>query len=82
MLATWVRSVGGTRLRFFEHAALVRDDIPNDLVQWFQPIDARGRMQELPDELPARDTWKNVLYADWDQRLGPGIRLAIPVAPA
>ena len=75
MLATWVRSVGGTRLRFFEHAALVRDDIPNDLVQWFQPIDARGRMQELPDELPARDTWKNVLYADWDQRLGPGIRL-------
>ena len=75
LLASWVRTVGDARLRFFEHAALVRDDIPDDLVQWFQPVDAQGRMLEVPDQLPAQDTWKNVFYADWDQRLGPGIRI-------
>ena len=75
ILATWTRLVRGGRLRFFEHCALVRDDIPDDLVQWFQPVDARGRMQAVADDLPAQNTWKNVLYADLDQRLGPGIRL-------
>ena len=75
ILGTWTRPLPGGRLRLFEHGALIRDDIPDDLVQWFQPIDARGRMQEVPDELPARHAWKNVFYADLDQGLGPGIRL-------
>lgn len=75
LLASWVRTFGDARLRLFEHAALVRDDIADDLLQWFQPVDAQGRMLEMPDALPAQDTWKNVFYADWDQHLGPGIRM-------
>jgi len=75
ILGIWTRLWRGGRLRLFEHGALVRDDIPDDLVQWFQPLDARGRMQAVPDDLPARNTWKNVLYADLDQRLGAGVQL-------
>jgi hypothetical protein len=75
ILGTWTRLLPAGRLRLFAHGALVRDDIPDDLVQWFQPIDARGRMLAVPDDLPARNTWKNLLYADLDHRLGPGIRL-------
>lgn len=74
-LGTWDRTRGSSRLRLFAHAALVRDDIPDDLVQFFQPVAARGRMQEVPDDLPGQNTWKNVLYADLEQRLGPDVRL-------
>ena len=74
-LATWSRSFAAARLRVFAHAARVRDDITDDLLQWFQPVDAQGQMREVPDELPGGDAWKNVFYADWDQRLGPGVRM-------
>ncbi len=74
-LGTWDRQLPGSRLRLAGFGALIRDDIPDDLVQWFQPVDARGLMQVVLDDLPARDTWKQVLYADWEQRLGPGLRL-------
>ena len=75
ILGTWTRQLPSGQLRLFAHGALARDDIPDDLVQWFQPIDARGRMLAVVDYLPARNTWENSLYADLDQHLGPGIRL-------
>ena len=75
LLGTWTRSLPGGRLRLFDFGALVRDDIPDPLYQWVQPVGSVGRMREVEDYLPARDTWKNVLYADWEQRIGAGIRL-------
>jgi hypothetical protein len=75
-LATWVHALGrGGRLRLAAHGARVEDDITDDLRQWVQPLDAPGRMTDQRDFLPSLDAWKNVLYADIDQRLGTGIRL-------
>ena len=74
-LATWDRALVGGRLRLFEFGALVKDNIRDDLQHWVQPIGAIGRMQDLQDVLPARNTWKNTLYLDLDQRLSDGLRL-------
>lgn len=75
-LGTWQRSLSRRgRLRIFEFAALVKDDIADDVQLWFQPVGAVGRMRDVPDLLPARNTWKNTLYADFDQRLTRGLRL-------
>mgnify|MGYP006136709635 CR=1 FL=1 len=74
-LGTWVRSIAGGRLRFFEYAALTKDNIADDLVQWVQPVDAQGRMREKDDELPAQNTWEEVFYADLSQQLGPGLQM-------
>ena len=75
-LATWVRSLGrGGRLRLAAHGARVKDDIPDDLRQWVQPLDAPGRMVDVRDVLPGLNAWKNDLYADVEQRIGPGVRI-------
>jgi hypothetical protein len=65
VLALWEGDIAGGRFRLFDHAAVVRDDIPDHLVQWFQPVDARGRMLDVVDDLAARNTWRNAFYADW-----------------
>ena len=76
VLGAWSRALGGGgRLRVFEHGVLVRDTIPDDLILWSQPVDALGRMLEVPDVLPARNTWKNTLYIDVDQRPTESVRL-------
>jgi hypothetical protein len=75
-LSLWDRPFRrGGGLRLFAYAALVQDTIADDLVQWFQPVDVRGRMQALPDELPMQDAWKNVLYAELQQHIGSGTRI-------
>ncbi len=75
-LATLVRSLGrGGRLRLVGHGARVHDDIPDDLRQWVQPLDAPGRMVEVRDFLPGLDAWNHTFYGDIEQRIGPGIRL-------
>ena len=75
-LGSWTHMLEkGGRLQIAGYGALVHDDIADDLRLWLQPLDAPGRMQEVRDLLPARNTWKNTLYADLDQRLGPEIRL-------
>ena len=74
-LGIWTWQLPRSRLRFFEFGALVKDDIPDDLEMWLQPIGALGRMREVVDRLPARNTWKNSLYADLEQQLGDGVRL-------
>ena len=70
--ARW--SLRGGQLRLFDFAALVRDDIPDDLEQWVQPVGAVGRMQTVVDRLPGDNAWRNTLYADWEQALGWGLR--------
>ncbi len=75
-LATLVRSLGrGGRLRLVGHGARIHDDIPDDLRQWIQPLDAPGRMVEVRDFLPGLDAWNHTFYGDIEQRIGPGIRL-------
>ena len=76
VLGTWrYRFAGGSQFRFFEFSARVRDEIPDDLRQWFQPLGEPGRMMDRIDFLPGRNAWKNSLYLDLDQRLGKQIRL-------
>jgi len=71
LLGTWThRFKGGSRLRIFEYGVRVRDNIPDDLRQWFQPIGAPGGMLDRVDILPGLNTWKNSLYLDLDQHLG------------
>jgi hypothetical protein len=75
-LWAWTRSLArGGRLRVYEFGEWVQDHIPDDVQQWVQPVGALGRMQDFRDPLPARNTWKNTLYLDADQRLGKGLRL-------
>ena len=64
----------GGRVRLFDFAARVRDDIPDDLEQWVQPVGALGRMQTVVDRLPGNNAWRNTLYADWEQAFGWGLR--------
>ena len=73
-LATWKRLFDRGRLRLFAHGARVHDDIADDLRQWFQPVGAPGRMQEVFDPLPARDAWEWILYADLEHWLGSQVR--------
>ena len=76
VLGAWrYRFTGGSQLRVFEFGARVRDEIPDDLRQWVQPLGEPGRMIDRIDFLPGRNAWKNSLYLDLDQRLGAQMRL-------
>ena len=76
VLGTWShRFRGGSRFRVFDYGGRVRDDIPDDLRQWFQPIGSPGRMLDRVDLLPGLNAWKNSLYLDLDQKLGSQVRL-------
>ena len=70
-MATWKRDLAGLgTVRVFEFGALVKDDIPDDVQLWVQPVGAVGRMTDMPDPLAAQNTWKNTLYADVEHELG------------
>jgi hypothetical protein len=59
------------RLRVFDNFKLVEDDIPDNLFQWVQPSNSRGTQQRVFDVLPARDTWVNTSYVQFDfMRIG------------
>lgn len=74
-LGAWRHRLAGGGMRILAQGALVRDSIPDDLQQWFQPLGTPGFMRDLPDVLPARNTWKSTLYADLEQRLGQTVHL-------
>ncbi|MFH1570852.1 MAG: hypothetical protein ABIL09_22860 [Gemmatimonadota bacterium] len=75
MLA-WVHAGRGPwRLRLYDFGARVRDDIPDPVSQWLQPLGAVGRVQEVDDPMACLDTWRNTLYADCEHRLGEGFRM-------
>ena len=61
------------RVRLFENARWVQDDIPDNLLQWVQPANSRGALQRVFDPLPARDTWVNTSYMQLDLRRIPGL---------
>ncbi len=71
-LGAWRHVQDSARLRVLVQGAFVRDSIPDDLQQWFQPLGTPGFMRDQPDALPAQNTWKSTLYADLDQPLGGG----------
>lgn len=76
VLGAWShRFAGGSRLRLFDYGARVRDEIPDDLRQWVQPIGSPGRMLDRVDFLPSLNAWKNSLYLDFEQHVGSQIRL-------
>ena len=54
------------RWRFYAQSKKVKDDIPDDLVQWVQPEGAPGALQRIPDPLAAPDTWINTAYLGFD----------------
>jgi hypothetical protein len=74
-MGAWDCDTPQWQLRFIIHAERVRDNIPDDLSLWVQPVDVQGRMRTVPDPLPAQDAWKHTLYADWNQLLAEGLRL-------
>ena len=54
---------GWGRVRLFEMGQLVRDDIPDPLLQWQPDNTLRGgQLASLADPLLARDTWVNQLF--------------------
>ena len=64
---TWDRDLAGVgRLRIFDMFRLVQDDIPDDLVQWVQPVGTQANLQQVPDLLAAPDTWINSAYISFD----------------
>ncbi|MEE3234254.1 MAG: hypothetical protein VX294_08825 [Candidatus Latescibacterota bacterium] len=71
-LFSWIHQSSWGTLRVFEHAKSVKDNIPNHINRWVQPVGALGRMRGVIDELPSVDAWQNVLYADWKFQLWKG----------
>ena len=71
----WNASSPRLQPRIFLSAAMVEDDIADDLILWTQRLAAPGSMQDVRDPLAALNTWKATLYADLDSRLGKGLRL-------
>ena len=52
------------RVRLFQSLKKVKDNIPDDLVQWIQPIRTGWMMREMPDPLAARNTWINTTFLE------------------
>jgi hypothetical protein len=54
---------GFGRVRFFEMAQWVKDDIPNPLLQWSPDNSLQGgELAKVEDPLLARDTWVNQVF--------------------
>ncbi len=56
---------GFGKLRIFENFRTVRDNIPDNLLQWTQPPGTTGSLQLFKDPLIARNTVINTAYADF-----------------
>ena len=55
------------RLRAFEMVKLAKDDIPNDLLQWYPDVTLKdGQQRKIEDPLLARDTWVNSTWLGQD----------------
>ena len=74
VVVRWDLSRPAFRLRLFEHAALVRDDIADPLRMWIQPFGSAGRMRDVEDPLAGDDAWLHSAYVDLEHRLGDAIR--------
>ena len=56
------------RWRFFEYLRNTQDTIPDDLVQWVQPVGAEMTHREVRDHLFYRDAWVNTAYLEYAYR--------------
>jgi len=65
---------GQGRLRLFDHLSRVRDNIADPLRLWIQAPGLAGKMRDVPDLLPAQNTWTNAAYAELSHLLGPSVR--------
>ena len=64
---TWDLDLAGVgRLRLFELFKVVEDEIPDNLVQWVQPLGSQGTLQRLEDPLAASDAWINSTFFGLD----------------
>ncbi|MBT7862484.1 MAG: hypothetical protein HN712_19365 [Gemmatimonadetes bacterium] len=61
----------GLSIQVMEFARKVKDDIPDNLIQWVQPAFSTGTLQDFSDPLIAQDTFINTFYLqlDWTQFL-------------
>lgn len=76
LLFTYDRDLAGLgRVRFFENLKLAEDEIADNLFQWVQPPNSRGTQQRVFDALPARDTWINSTYLQFDFRRIPQLAM-------
>lgn len=75
IVARWNLSGASYRLRVFEHAALVHDDIADPLRMWVQPFGASGRMRDIEDPLAADNAWMQSAYVDLEHHLGDAVRV-------
>lgn len=58
----------GIQWRAFEHIKRVRDTIPDDLLQWSQPVGDTPRHEYRSDPLYAQNTWINTMYLETTYR--------------
>jgi len=54
----------GLEVRFMDFVRSVRDNIPDDLIQWVQPPFSAGMLQEFSDPLVAQNTFMNTTYLE------------------
>ena len=75
IMALWDLSQPSYRLRLFEHAAVVRDNIADPLRMWVQPFGSAGRMRDIEDPIAADDAWMHSAYVDLEHHLGDAVRV-------
>ena len=63
------------RLRLFEHLRKVRDNIPDDLLQWEQPPGSLGYLCPIEDPLRARNTWIHTIFLEGDHAPIQGLHI-------
>ena len=75
-LFTFDRSFAGLgRLRMFGSFASVKDNIPDNLIQWVQTPGTRGTMKKLEDPLAARDARIGCVFVGFDYTGIEGLNL-------
>jgi len=54
------------RIQVMYHPRKVKDNIPDDFIQWVQPPGSRGTMREVSDPLICQDTFIHTAYFQYD----------------
>ena len=70
----WEHSRWG-KLLLYHNIRRAEDNIPDDLIQWSQPSGSSGQLVPFIDPLPARGTWINTFYTQWDYRDIPNLNV-------
>ena len=68
LLAAMDLDRGRSRWKLFDCLRDARDTIPDDLLQWVQPVRAEAMHREVRDPLFYRDAWVNTAYLEYMYR--------------